>query len=261
MQPSKILVVDEQPIVCLGIKSALEDYIDAKLAEEATCIQDALWTVENTRPDLVIMEDLMPYLNGGETRLLISCIETTFHIKQIDPAIEVIIFTATHPYKKLLGPLKRVGISAFVLKQDPISELRTAIDIASRGGTYFSRQVRSYMNHLIERPLQVREDKKVDVSRDLGKRLSIDKSAELLGVDPETLRVHKHSAIMRRHHHPLAERRAKDRRHGERRRRERRTQQRDGIVALRAIARRRSGGDRRKKERRLGERRAACSDA
>jgi len=261
MQPSKILVVDDQPIVCLGIKSAIEDYMDAKSAAEATCIQDALWTVEHTRPDLVIMEDLMPYLNGGETRLLISCIETTFHIKQIDPAIKVIIFTMTHPYKKLLGPLKRIGISAFVLKQDPISDLRTAIDIAIRGGTYFSRQVRSYMNDLIEHPLQVREDKKVDVSQDLGKRLSMDKSAELLGIDPNTLRVHKHCAMLRRHHHLLAERRAKDRRHGERRRTERRTEKKDDIVALKAIARRRSGVDRRKKERRLGERRAPCSDA
>jgi DNA-binding NarL/FixJ family response regulator len=137
-----ILLVDNHPVSVEGTKAALSKCDDVQLVGQASCIHEALRRVKDLRPDVVIMEAVMPYLDGIEPSLQINCIETTHQIKQIDEKISVIIFTA-YPGRDLLRPLLKAGISAYVLKRDPASSLYSAIQAAIQGKNYFSRHLQT----------------------------------------------------------------------------------------------------------------------
>ena len=58
-------------------------------------------------------------------------------IKQFNPEIHIVIYTM-HSDKEFVIDLFRAGISAYVLKDDPLSDLILALKAVKAGGTYFS---------------------------------------------------------------------------------------------------------------------------
>ncbi len=128
MSKTKILIVDDHRVVIEGIKSALQDYPEFEVVGEAV---DGLQSVElakSLRPDIVLMDVSMPNLNG---------IEATKQIKQFSPEIKIIIYTM-YSDKEFVIDLFKAGISAYVLKDDPLSDLVLALNAVKGGGTYFS---------------------------------------------------------------------------------------------------------------------------
>ncbi len=128
MSNTKTLIVDDHRVVIEGIKSALQDYPEFEVVGEAV---DGLQSVElakSLRPDIVIMDISMPNLNG---------LEATKQIKQFNPEIKIIIYTM-YSDKEFVIDLFKAGISAYVLKDDPLSDLILALNAVKGGGTYFS---------------------------------------------------------------------------------------------------------------------------
>ena len=128
MEKTNILIVDDHRVVIAGIKSALQDYPEFEVVGEAV---DGLQSVElakSLRPDIVIMDISMPNLSG---------IEATKQIKQFNPEIKIIIYTM-YSDKEFVIDLFKAGISAYVLKDDPLSDLVLALNAVKGGGTYFS---------------------------------------------------------------------------------------------------------------------------
>ncbi len=128
MSKTKILIVDDHHVVIEGIKSALQEYPEFEVVGEAV---DGLQAVESARslgPEIVIMDISMPNLSG---------IEATKQIRQFDPEIRIVIYTM-YSDKELVIDLFKAGISAYVLKDDPLSDLIRALEAVKGGGTYFS---------------------------------------------------------------------------------------------------------------------------
>jgi DNA-binding NarL/FixJ family response regulator len=222
MHPVKILVVDEQSAIRAGIRSMLTKHQDVEVVGEATCIQEALYAVRAIRPDMVLLEVLMPYLNEYETTLHISAMEASFLIKQIDPGIRLIVFT-THAHPDIIKSLIRGGVSAVVLKQDSVADLYMAIQVVRRGGIYFSRNARVCLS------------------------------------DGGGAAVLRRKIREKPHIHLVAERSEIDRRQRDRRKEERRAKGTRNESSTTGFSGRRVGMDRRKTERRQGERRASFS--
>jgi DNA-binding NarL/FixJ family response regulator len=91
------------------------------------------------------MEAMMLYLNGRNTTLQISGIQTTSKVKQIDQITKVIIFTM-HSYCEIINALIMFGISAYVFKEDPISDLWMAILAVETDEAYFRDDVHGLLN-------------------------------------------------------------------------------------------------------------------
>ncbi len=128
MSNTKIVIVDDHRVVVEGIKSALQELPEFEVVGEAA---DGLQSVElakSLRPDIVIMDVSMPHLNG---------LEATKQIKQFHPEIKIIIYTM-YSDKEFVIDLFKAGISAYVLKDDPLSDLMLALNAVKGGGTYFS---------------------------------------------------------------------------------------------------------------------------
>ena len=137
MQKTKILIVDDHQIVIEGIKGALKDYPELDVRGEALDGVQALEQVRSLRPDIVIMDICMPHMNG---------IEATRRIKRLAPDVRVIIFTI-HSNRKYIIELLKIGISAYVLKESPLSELIFAVKAAKEGGTYLNPVVAAQLIH------------------------------------------------------------------------------------------------------------------
>ena len=124
MDKTKILIVDDHRVVIEGIKSALQEHPEFEVVGEAGDGLQAVDSTKSLRPDIVIMDISMPNLNG---------IEATRQIKQHNPEIQIVIYTM-HSDKELVIDLFRVGISAYVLKDDPLSDLTIALKAVKGGG-------------------------------------------------------------------------------------------------------------------------------
>ncbi len=120
-----------------GIKSALQDFPEFEVVGEAVDGLQGFELAKSLRPDIVIMDVSMPNLNG---------IEATKQIKQFNPEIKIVIYTM-YSDKEFVINLFKAGISAYVLKDDPLSDLVLALNAVKGGGTYFSTLAPTILSH------------------------------------------------------------------------------------------------------------------
>ena len=126
MTKTKILIVDDHQIVIEGIKSALEKYQEFEIVGEGIDGRHAVELAKSLAPDIVIMDISMPNVNG---------IEATKQIQNFNNEMKVIIYTM-YSDKELVIDLFKAGISAYVLKDDPLSGLILAFQ-SVKGGDLF----------------------------------------------------------------------------------------------------------------------------
>jgi two-component system response regulator NreC len=191
MPTTKVIVVDDHHVVVEGVKAALNKHDNVEVVGEASNGNEAVNLVREIRPDIVIMDIVMPKFNG---------IEATFQIKKIDPNVKVIIFTM-HSYQEFLVDLMRAGISAYVLKQNPISDLYLAIQVVRRGGTYLSEDASEFWSKHADRLAKGKDDgdlidqlsvREREVFQMLAEGNSVKETAKLLSISTKTVETHKY---------------------------------------------------------------------
>ena len=75
--PIRVLVVDDQPVVCSGLAAFLSVYDDLTLVGEANDGAKAVNLCGQLRPDVVLMDLLMPHMDGAEATLAILTLLTS----------------------------------------------------------------------------------------------------------------------------------------------------------------------------------------
>jgi len=194
MDKTKILIVDDHRVVIEGIKSALQEHPEFEVVGEAV---DGLQAVESARslgPEIVIMDISMPNLSG---------IEATKQIKEFDPEIRIVIYTM-YSDKEFVIDLFKAGISAYVLKDDPLADLILALEAVKGGGTYFSTMAPTvllrHMEELEEKTestdsYDTLSQREQEVFLLLAEGKSIKKIAGELFISPKTVESHKYNIM------------------------------------------------------------------
>ncbi|MBW1926368.1 MAG: response regulator transcription factor [Deltaproteobacteria bacterium] len=186
----KILIADNHEVVIEGIKAVFQGHPEFEVVGEALDGVQALEQVRSLRPDIVIMDISMPHMNG---------IEAARRIKRLAPDVRVIIFTI-HSNRKYIIELLKIGISAYVLKESPLSELILAVKAAKEGGTYLNPVVAAQLIHEQEleeagndkdgfEQLSMREREVLKLLAD-GK--TVKEIASQLCISPKTVESHKY---------------------------------------------------------------------
>lgn len=128
----RVLLVDDHLIVREGIRFSLEKLSGIQVVAEADNGRMALKLVEEFLPDVVLMDVVMPDMNG---------IEATRRIVSNCPGSRVLIFSGHSDMQMILGALK-AGARGFIMKSCcSIQELVRAIQSVAANGTYFSSPV------------------------------------------------------------------------------------------------------------------------
>ena len=126
-----ILLVDDHTIVRQGLAKVLEAEPGFRIVGEAKDGREAIGMVEQTRPDIVIMDIAMPLLNG---------VEATRQIKKANPATKVIILSM-HSQRRFISELLSLGASGYLIKDSSGTDVVLAIKAALKGDTYLSPSI------------------------------------------------------------------------------------------------------------------------
>jgi two-component system, NarL family, response regulator LiaR len=101
-----IMIVDDHPLVRYGIKTLLEGYDELNLIAEAENGKEALELCEKYSPDIVLMDMVMPVLDGAET---------TSRLLKKWPDIKIIALTSFNE-KDLIKKSLKAGAKNYILK-------------------------------------------------------------------------------------------------------------------------------------------------
>jgi NarL family two-component system response regulator LiaR len=128
--PIRVIAVDDHEVVRGGIKYALLDCDDIELVGEAHGGGDALRLCEQVRPDVVLMDLMMPDMDG---------VETTKAIRERCPAVQILVLTSFHD-KDLVPRAMQAGAVGYLLKGVSNQDLVEAIRAAHAGQSILARE-------------------------------------------------------------------------------------------------------------------------
>jgi len=123
MTKVRILIADDHTVLREGMRNLLEQEKDFKVVGEAGDGEEAVRLVSKLKPDVVIMDIVMPKLSG---------IEATRLIKQASSSTAVLILTAYSDIRYIIGLLE-AGACGYLLKSARSSEIVGAIRAVRSG--------------------------------------------------------------------------------------------------------------------------------
>ena len=122
-EPIRVLIVDDHQVVRLGLRTFLDLQDDIEVVGEAGDGLAAIDQASRLKPDVMLMDIVMPKLDG---------IAATRRIKEAEPGIGVIALTSFAGDDQVL-PALEAGASSYLLKDVSPEELVEAIRAVHRG--------------------------------------------------------------------------------------------------------------------------------
>ena len=126
--PIRILLVDDHAVIRQALRMLLESQPELEVVADVENGREAVAAVEKHSPDVVLMDVVMPGLNG---------LEATRQIRRQSPGTRVVMLSGFVDEDQLLDSL-RSGASGYIIKKSDVSELVLAIQTVHRGNSYFS---------------------------------------------------------------------------------------------------------------------------
>jgi DNA-binding NarL/FixJ family response regulator len=183
----RLLIADDHTIVRGGIRMflGLDDEID--IVGETADGQEAVTMAHTLKPDVVLMDLIMPGMDG---------IAATAVIRRELPEVEVVALTSVLEDSLVVGAI-RAGAIGYLLKDTQADELCQAIKAAANGQVYLSGAAASRLLREVKEPdnPQPLTDREMDVLRLISKGLANKEIARELGIGQQTVKTYV-SAIL-----------------------------------------------------------------
>jgi DNA-binding NarL/FixJ family response regulator len=137
----KVLIADDHQVVRRGLLFFLKTQLDIEIVAEASNGREAVALVEEHQPDVVLMDLVMPEMDG---------IEATKVIKESFPSTKIIILTSFSDQDHVI-PAIRAGATGYQLKDVEPDELVNTIRAVYRGENHLHPKVTNHvMTHLMQ---------------------------------------------------------------------------------------------------------------
>lgn len=177
---TKVLLVDDHPLVREGLRARLSAAPGIEVVGEAGNATEAFAVVEQTQPDLVLMDVGMKDING---------IELTTELLKRHPHLWVLMLSM-YDNPEYVHRALQAGARGYVLKDAPSQDILTAIEAISAGQTFLSPAISGRMSRTqMPRPLlSVRE---CEILACLAKGYASKQVAKELGVSTRTVETHR----------------------------------------------------------------------
>lgn len=133
--PITLLIVDDHTVVRQGVRTLLGMHPDIQVIGEAESAEEALPMVEEQVPDVILLDLLLPGMNG---------VEATRQIKRISPRSQIVVLTS-YAEDEHLFPALRAGALSYLLKDIRPRELAESIRKAARGESVLHSRVAARM--------------------------------------------------------------------------------------------------------------------
>lgn len=104
----RILIVDDSTLVRQRLRDLLQRHPDWDVCGEAASGQDAVERVQELNPDVIVLDFLMPGMDG---------LQAAREIGKLVPSVPILMFTM-HMSRQLMQEARKVGIQGAVAKSD-----------------------------------------------------------------------------------------------------------------------------------------------
>jgi len=191
----RVLLADDHSLVRTGLRLVLETLPDVVVVGEAPDAAEALRQAADLRPDVVLMDLVMPGMNP---------IDAIRDISERMPHTRVLV-VSMHAEDAYVGKALSAGAAGYVLKGADTAELAHALTVVAGGGTYISPAVARAVVDALRAgeadarrpPLDSLTARQREVLKLVAEGLSSRQVAARLGVSAKTVEAHR-SAIMDR---------------------------------------------------------------
>jgi len=130
-----ILIADDHDIIREGIKNILRDSLGYRIVGEAADGEEVVMTVKKLKPDILLLDISMPKISG---------LEVIEQVHYVSPKTKILMITVHKAHTYIMKAFK-AGAKGYLHKENAGEDLLFALDKISRGGTYLSSTVSSYL--------------------------------------------------------------------------------------------------------------------
>jgi two-component system, NarL family, response regulator NreC len=184
-----IIIVDDHLILRQGIRLLIQSDPDLELIGETGDGQEALELVKNLKPDVLVLDLMMPSLNG---------LEVMRELKRRQTSTKIVVLSMHSKEAYVLEAL-RAGASAYVLKESSAQELNRAIHEAYAGRYYLcppfdEMAINAYVQKTDESKLDLYDTltpREREVFRFTAQGLTSNEIGNRLNISPRTVEVHR----------------------------------------------------------------------
>jgi two-component system response regulator NreC len=187
MNKIKIILADDHVVVRQGVHTLLDQEKDMVVIGEASDGLQLLEMIERLHPDVVVVDLMMPNLNG---------IDAARQIKKRYPNVHTVILTM-HADRAYVERAMQAGVCGYVLKEEDFWETCTAIRHAVLGNHYLSAAVTARIPDLKKEstgelnPINLLTTREREVFQLVAEGKTNQEAAELLKISVRTVEVHR----------------------------------------------------------------------
>ncbi len=194
--PISIILVDDHEVVRNGVRAYLETVKDFQVVGEAGSGEEAVQLIADTIPDVVLMDLIMPGMDG---------VETIRRIKQVSPRSQVVVLTSFHEDVHIFPALKAGAIS-YILKDMKMDKLVDALHRAVQGEVTLHPRVAARVLQNIRGESAETEplfteltDRELDVLKLIASGLTNSQIADKLVISENTVKGHVSNILSKLH--------------------------------------------------------------
>jgi DNA-binding NarL/FixJ family response regulator len=180
------IIADDHPMMRRAIRSAIEGLGDVRVVAEAANGLEATSLCKKHRPDLLVLDEAMPYGRG---------VETFAEVRRWSPDTRVIVLTGIVA-EGMLRDLAAAGVDGLFTKSGDEAEFVAAIPRVLSGERCFSRSLAGLLDVATAEEAQLTR-RELQIVAQIASGFSNARIAENLGISPKTVGNHR-TNIMRK---------------------------------------------------------------
>ncbi len=178
---TRVLIVDDHPMVAEGIQSLLESYDDIEVVGTLGNGQEAVDRVNELSPDVILLDLNMPGLSG---------LTATEIILEERPETRILILSM-HDSPEYISTALSHGAKGYILKDVPTDEIKTAIETVMAGDEYLCTGAKKALQPKISDGRETLTGREQTILLELAQGRSNKEVAKSLDISVRTVETHR----------------------------------------------------------------------